>query len=75
MKSITLAITLMSLLAIASLSMAFNVSVSVPGSEGSNGQQVYQTVEMQPVNSEEVQTAKQGEASGARDEALVAEKK
>lgn len=72
MKSIALALTMMMLLAVASLSMAFNVTVNVPGQEGGND--VYQTVEMQPMDQDAAATADAGEDSTAREEPLVAEK-
>ncbi len=72
MKSIMLALTMMLLLAVASLSMAFNVTVNVPGQEG--GSEVYQTVEMQPMDENAAATADAGDESTARQEPLVAEK-
>lgn len=71
MKSIALALTMMLLLAVASLSMAFSVTVNVPGQEGGND--VYQTVEMQPLDEQAAATADAGDDSTAQDEPLVAE--
>lgn len=70
MKSFALAIVLMSILAIASLGMAFEVTVSV--SDPAQEQGTYQTVEMKPVQEEGVSSVAQ--ADDTNNEALVAEK-
>jgi len=75
MKSFALAITVMLLLAVASLSMAFNVSVSVPGQEHAAEEQVYMTVDMQPMTENDVQAAEAKAPETAKKDPLVAEKK
>lgn len=74
MRTFALAITVMLLLAVASLGMAFNVTVSVPDENHVADNQVYMTVEMQPVAEHDVKAAEAGDNAGADKEALLAEK-